>query len=473
MMKNYFNNIRTKLYSILLLFLILFSVLFIVGCTPEESKDRSKPNIVIIVADDAGWNDVGYHGSEISTPNIDKLCESGVELNSFYTYPTCSPTRASLISGRYASRYGIGGPIARESKQVLPADVITLPKILQSNGYATAITGKWHLGLSQESGPLQYGFDYSYGFLHGQIDQYTHKYKTGAISWHRNDKFISEEGHATDLITKEAIKYITHIRDKEKPFFIYVPYSVPHYPLQEEDKWIEPYKGKIKEESRQVFAASVTHMDYAIGQLVKTLEDEGLIENTLIIFFSDNGGELRWSPTDEYEMRHGPYAKMGDNTPLRGSKKTVYEGGIRVPAFVNWSQKLEPRKTDEVVNVTDIYPTIASLAGIDISTDLNLDGENIWDVISNGAKLEERGLYIKTNRQIAYRKGRWKLVHNAPTLEDAKDELFNIYDDPNEEKDVIKEHPGIYKLFLNEIETQLKLENNLNSSIHNKMTLNN
>ncbi len=453
------NYVKLNLISI-----TTFLLLFLFGCTSEKKENSTKPNFVIIVADDAGWNDVGYHGSEISTPNIDKLSEDGVELNNFYTYPTCSPTRASLITGRYASRYGIGAPIAEKSKQMLPTDVITLPKLLQRNGYATAITGKWHLGLTPKSAPLNYGFDYSYGFLHGQIDQYTHKYKTGEISWHRNDIFIDEEGHATDLITQEAINYITNIRDKEKPFFIYVPYSVPHYPLQEEEKWIKPYKGIIEEESRQVFAASITHMDYAIGQLVKTIDNEGIRDNTIIIFFSDNGGELSWSPKYEYEMRHGPYSKMGDNTPLRGSKKTVYEGGIRVPAFVNSPQKLNSRKTDEVVNVTDIYPTIASLAGIDISTDLKLDGENIWNVISNGEKLEERGLYIKTNRQIAYRKGKWKLVHNAPTLENAKDELFNIYDDPNEEKDVIKENPEIYKLFLNEIEAQLKLESNLSSS---------
>ena len=196
----------------------------------------------MFVADDAGWHDVGYHGSEINTPNIDKLAEDGVELNQFYVYPTCSPSRASLLTGKYASRFGIGEPIAMKSKQVLPTNVETLPEALKKEGYQTAITGKWHLGLSLESGPSHYGFDYSYGFLHGQIDQYTHRYKNGDRSWYRNDKFVDEKGHATDLITNEAIKYITNIRDKSKPFFIYIPYSVPHYPLQEEEKWVKPYK---------------------------------------------------------------------------------------------------------------------------------------------------------------------------------------------------------------------------------------
>lgn len=426
----------------------------------KKSEINSHPNIMLIVADDMGWNDIGYHGSEIQTPNIDKLNSEGVELDNFYAYPTCSPTRAALLTGRYASRFGIGAPIAIQSKQALPPDIVTLPKLLQMNGYATAITGKWHLGLRPESGPLQYGFEYSYGYLHGQIDQFTHRYKTGVRSWHRMDKFIDEEGHATDLITNEAIQYITKLRDKSKPFFIYVTYSVPHYPLQEEDKWIEPYKDMIDEESRQVFAASVTHMDFAIGKLMETLEDEGLRENTLVVFISDNGGQLSWTPTFEYDMRHGPYEKMGDNTPLRGSKKTVYEGGIRVPAFLNWPGNLERFKTEEVVNVTDLYPTIAFVAGIDIPDGLNLDGENIWPVISEGTELEERGIYFKTNEQIMYRKGKWKLVHHAPTLEKAEDELYDIESDPNEKENVLEENTQIYNMLMKEIESQFKLESN-------------
>ncbi len=256
------------------IFIIGIPFLFLVNCKQvvNDHGKNAKPNIVLVVADDAGWHDVGYHGSEINTPNIDKLAENGVELNQFYVYPTCSPSRASLLTGKYASRFGIGEPIAMKSKQVLPTNVETLPEALKKEGYQTAITGKWHLGLSLESGPSHYGFDYTYGFLHGQIDQYTHRYKNGDRSWYRNNKFVDEKGHATDLITNEVIKYLTNIRDKSKPFFIYIPYSVPHYPLQEEEKWIKPYKNLKEVNSRKLFDASMAHLDYAIGEIIANIE---------------------------------------------------------------------------------------------------------------------------------------------------------------------------------------------------------
>jgi arylsulfatase B len=167
----------------------------------REKRSKHPPNILIFVSDDTGWNDVGYHNSEIKTPNIDRLVEHGVELDNFYVSPVCSPTRAALLTGRLPSRYGILEPIALRSKQTLPQDTVTLAEFLRRNGYQTAITGKWHLGLRPEVGPKKYGFDYSYGYLHGQLDQYTHFYKNGNRTWHRNDEFMNEEGHATDLIT--------------------------------------------------------------------------------------------------------------------------------------------------------------------------------------------------------------------------------------------------------------------------------
>jgi len=405
-------------------------------------KQTAQPNILIIVADDAGWKDVGYHDSEIQTPHIDKLIETGVELDQFYVFPTCSPTRASLLTGRYASRFGIAGPITMKSKQALPPDVLTLPELLRQNGYATAITGKWHLGLRPESGPRQYGFEYTYGYLHGQIDQYTHKYKNGDRSWHRNDKLIDEEGHATDLITNEAQKYITQLRDKSNPFFLYVAFSVPHYPVQEEEKWIKPYES-IENESRRLFAASVAHMDDAIGQLIQTLEDENLRENTLVIFISDNGAQESWSPTFEYEMRHGPYDRLGDNGDLRDWKVSLYEGGIRVPAVVNWPAQLDPRKEKQMLHINDIYPTVASLAKAKITDELKLDGNNIWQTLKNGKNLKDRVLYLRTDNQIILRIGDWKLVHRVEISKDGKDELYNIAKDPFEKDNVIDAHPKI------------------------------
>jgi len=425
-------------------------------CTSYDKT--TPPNILIMVADDAGWRDVGYHGSEIRTPNIDKLAKIGVELDQFYVYPTCSPTRASLLTGRYASRFGISGPIAMRSKQILPTNIITLPQLLKQNGYLTAITGKWHLGLQPENGPRQYGFEYTYGYLHGQIDQYTHKYKNGDQSWHRNDKFIDEEGHATDLITNEAMKYIKDLRDKSKPFFLYVPFSVPHYPLQEEKKWINQFEF-IENESRKAFAASVAHMDSSVGKIIKTLENESLRENTLVIFLSDNGAQENWIPTFEYEKKHGPYDRLGDNGNLRDWKVSLYEGGIRVPAVVNWPSKLDARKEIQLLHINDIFPTIASLVGAKITTDMKLDGDNVWQTLVSGELISERSLYLRTADQMILRKGNWKLVHTGDSLENGSDELFNIADDPYEKNSLLNDYPLVVEDLRKEIKRQVEIDN--------------
>jgi arylsulfatase B len=423
------------------------------GCSSEVSPDGIRPNILLLVADDAGWRDVGYHGSEINTPNLDHLMEEGVELNHFYVWPTCSPTRASLLTGRPASRFGILGPIGGKSKLHLPQETPTLAELLRENGYTTAITGKWHLGLQPEVGPDKYGFEYAYGYLHGQIDQYTHVYKYGDRTWHRNGEFIDEEGHATDLITKEAVNYLTQIRDKSKPFFLYVPFSVPHFPLQEEAKWVKPYEKSIENESRRVFAASVAHMDNAVGKIISTLENENLRENTLVIFISDNGAQENWFPgNDEYEGRHGPNDVLGDNRPLRDWKKSVYEGGIRVPGFINWPSRLKSRQVDDVTCAVDVLPTVAALAGVHLPSDMQVDGENIWPAVSGGKPLTERVLYWRTKSQMAVRKGEWKLIHNGKTPDKGEDELYNLRTDPYEKENISVRYPEI----VNELKQEMK-----------------
>ena len=454
------------LFKRIRIFIIGIPLLLLVNCNKVANNysKSSKPNIVLFVADDAGWHDVGYHGSEINTPNIDKLAETGVDLNQFYVYPTCSPSRAALLTGKYASRFGIEKPIAMKSKQVLPTNVETLPEALKKDGYQTAITGKWHLGLSLESSPSHYGFDYSYGFLHGQIDQYTHRYKNGDRSWYRNNKFVDEKGHATDLITNEAIKYIKTIRDKSKPFFIYIPYSVPHYPLQEEEKWIEPYKGLKIVNSRKLFDASMTHMDYAIGEVIQTLKDEKLLDNTIVIFISDNGGQENWYPEKEskiklYDGKFGPYPKLGDNSPLRGYKAELYEGGIRVPAVIYWKNHLKHNKVEQLIKVTDLFPTLTSVVDSSLAQGLNLDGKNMWNFISNDKKVnEERELYLRTPDQFALRKGDWKLIHFGSTLDKGSEELYNIKNDPDETKDVIKNYPEVRNELFRELENQIKFD---------------
>ena len=429
------------------------------GCSRAQTVPESAnpPNILLMVADDAGWRDVGYHGSEIRTPNLDRLMREGVEMDQFYVCPTCSPTRAAILTGRYASRYGILGPIAMRSKQTLPPETLTLPRLLQQNGYSTAITGKWHLGLRPENGPRQYGFDHTYGYLHGQIDQFTHVYKNGDRSWHRNDQFIEEEGHATDLIRDEATRFITTLRDKSKPFFLYVPFSVPHYPLQEEEKWVNPYES-IENESRRLYAASVTHMDAAVGSLVETLETEGLRENTLVIFISDNGGQEDWEPTFEYEGRHGTYDRLGDNRPLRDWKGSLYEGGIRVPAIINWPSRLKPARNSQVANAVDIYPTVADVAGLEVPEETEIDGISLLESCVGKSGPDSRMLYWKTSRQSALRKDDWKLVVTQSDSGESVTELYNLSSDPYEKDDLSETEPEMVSALLRELGAQSALD---------------
>ncbi len=423
------------------------------GCSKSQSQ-KDRPNFLIIVADDLGWGDVGYHDSEISTPTLNKMAEFGVQLNSFYVYPTCSPTRASLLTGRPPSRFGILNPIGGRSTQALPHDIVTLPELLRRNGYATAITGKWHLGLRPEVGPNKYGFEYAYGYLHGQIDQYSHEYKNGDRSWHRNGQFIDEEGHATDLIANEAIKYIKEIRDKSKPFFLYVPFSVPHYPLQEEDKWVEPYAKTIKNKSRRLYAASVTHMDHAIGRILEALREEKLHTKTLVFFFSDNGGQKAWYPKTEYNLRHGPNDVLGNNKPFRGWKGDLYEGGIRVPAIMLWFSQLSRDVIDQPIHITDVYPTLAHLAGIPLRPEYQIEGLNVWEAIVDGKLLPKRVLYWRTPNQLAVRKGKWKLINKGKSPEVGENELYNLYADPFETIDFSLDYPNIVAELLGEMKKQ-------------------
>ncbi len=421
-----------------------------------KTKPKRPPNILIFVSDDTGWNDVGYHNPDIKTPHIDRLVKQGVELDNFYVSPVCSPTRASLLTGRPPSRCGILGPIALKSQQALPKHTATLAELLRSNGYQTAITGKWHLGLQPEVGPRQYGFDYSYGYFHGQLDQFTHIYKNGDRTWHRNDQFVDEEGHATDLITREAIRFIKELRDKARPFLLYVPFSVPHFPVQEEDQWVNLYP-TIENECRRLYAASMTHMDDGIGQILAVLKAEDLEKETLIIYFSDNGGQEKWGAgPDYYSNKFDPCDQLGDNRPLRGWKGDLYEGGIRVPAVIYLQGKLKPMKLIETISVQDLYPTIANLTGAKISSDLNIEGLNIWDALSGG-KAPQRVLYWRTNNQFAVRKGNWKLVYTGHSFDAGEQELFDLAQDPFEQKNLVQQFP----IIVNELKEELIRQSSL------------
>jgi len=401
-----------------------------------SGASSDKPNIIFVIADDLGWADIGYHNTEVLTPNLDKLAKQSVRLQRHYVMPTCTPTRVGLMTGRYPSRLGVLSPAYGD---IFGDDTTTLAQALQDSGYQTSISGKWHMGSPPECTPLKYGFDRSYGYFHGQIDPYTHLYKTGVRSWHRNDQYLDEEGHATDLITDEAVAVVES--DHNKPFFLYVAYSVPHYPLDEPEEWTSLYKDRIKNRSRRWNAASITHMDAGIGRIVDAVERQGMRDNTLIVFVSDNGGQRSWHSETQYKGRYAdkPHDVLGDNRPLRGWKTDVYEGGIRVPALANWPAVLKPGTMQAPVHIVDWMPTLCKLAGHSPRSDLNWDGKDIWPLIqSRATRAKARTLYWKTKSFQALCHDNWKLiVKNQQQLVG----LYNVLVDPYEEKDVAQKHP--------------------------------
>jgi arylsulfatase A-like enzyme len=415
-------------------------LLSLTGCNPLSQQQQAplarSPNIVFIIPDDMGWNDVGYHGSEIKTPHIDKLARDGIRFQNQYVMPTCTPTRVGLISGRYPSRYGVTSPAYGE---IFDEQTVTLPGALHQCGYQTFISGKWHMGSPPEFTPRKYGFDHSYGYFAGQIDPYTHHYKNGDPSWHRNDEPLGEEGHATDLITDEAVRVI---KAKHKnPFFLYVAYSVPHYPLAEPEQWTAPYQDRIADPSRRLFAASVTHMDEGIGRIVDALDRQGLRQNTLIVFVSDNGGQKSWQSETQYQGRYAdkPHTVLGDNLPLRGWKGDLYEGGIRVPALVNWPSVLAPGETKALVHIVDWMPTLCKLAGYRPDQETNWDGQNVWSAITTKDNhTESRTFYWKTPNAAAVRQGDLKLIVKK---KGQTPQLFDLGADPLEETDLGQKRP--------------------------------
>lgn len=395
----------------------------------EGNAPPPKPNIVFIVADDLGWGDVSWHGSSIKTPNLDQLGHEGVFLEQNYVAPVCTPTRAQFMSGRYASRYGITVP---QDERAFPFGTVTLASALKEVGYDTAIIGKWHLGGQPDDGPRKFGFDYSYGTLKGTCGPYNHLYHDSKPTWHRNDEYIQEQGHATDLITQEAVKWIE--ARTEKPFFLYLPYTSPHVPLDEPEKWLNLYADRPNAGDR-IYPACVSHMDDGIGQVVQALERTGKRANTIIIFTSDNGA---WRGAKNPKP-YPPGLASGINTPLRGKKGDVYEGGIRVPALANWPGHLSTGKFDSPIHAVDWLPTFAELSSYHCAATLKLDGTDVWPSLSGAAKPIPRRIFYWAGpfyKTAAVRDGDWKLVvQRGPK---ARTELFNLATDPYEKTNLAK-----------------------------------
>ena len=413
------------------------ALLLLLPSLASAENPAARPNILLIVADDLGWSDVGWHGGFSKTPHLDRLVREGVELDQHYVQPVCTPTRTALMSGRYPGRFGPHA-LAPSNLRAMPLGTVTLASALKSLGYHTYQSGKWHLGARSEWGPTAFGFDHGYGTLTGAADPWTHKYRGGnpyEDTWHRDGKLLTEEGNATELIAAEALR---RIEEKRSPWFLYVPFHAVHTPVDAPDEYKRIYDGLkfhddlVLHESRLRMAAMVAQLDAQVGKFVAALEKTCQRENTLIIFSSDNGGIESLQNAYVGNVGHSPL--NSENDPLRGQKNTLCEGGIRVCAFANWPGKLIPRKFTQPMHAVDWFPTIASLVGYKSEHDLKWDGINQWPALIDASSLNKpRTIYIAMqNGGRALRHGDWKLI--APARGDPQ--LYNLAVDPYEKNDL-------------------------------------
>jgi arylsulfatase A-like enzyme len=421
-----------------------------------HAANAPRPNIVFILSDDQGFADVGYRGSEIRTPHLDRLAAEGVKLEQFYVQPVCTPTRAAFLTGQYPMRLGLQlGVIKPGSRHGLPLSARTLPQALAEAGYFTAITGKWHLGNgAPEYLPTRRGFAHQHGLYLGMHDYFTHE-REGGLDWHRNDRALRQEGYSTDLIGDEAVQLIERHRGAN-PFFLYVAFNAPHTPLQAPAAYLAQY-ARITDKKRRAYAAMVTAMDDNIGKIVAALERRGLRERTLIVFSSDNGGNL----------------PAASNAPLRDQKGSLYEGGVRVPAFAVWPGQL-PRgaAVRQPLHIVDWHATLLKLAGAGPPSGAKLDGRDLFPALGgNPAPVHEEILINAAPGTGALRRGDWKLVINGHRLFKAESpgpnfswaelgrksglsaaeatreqvELFNLRDDPGESRNLAGKHPELLR----------------------------
>ena len=429
------------------------SLLAALSVSSQARAEPPKPNIVFIMADDLGNADLGYRGGEIRSPNIDKLATEGVRLEDFYGMPVCTPSRAQLMTGRYAMRYGLQTLVIFPSHTYgLATDERTLPEALKEAGYKTLMVGKWHLGhADRKYWPQNRGFDYFYGNVVGEVDYFTRE-RGGLIDWQRNGTFLKEQGYYTTLIGNDAVRLIDQ-QDGKQPFFLYFASLGPHAPYQAPQAAIDQYTS-VADPFRRTYSAMVTELDVQVGRIVTELEKKGLRDNTIILFASDNGGATNAlfaqgakSSAEKGSEEGGilPDQKPpASNAPFSGGKGSLREGGVRVAAFVNWPGKLKPRVVNEPLDMVDVMPTLLALAGAKGDPDHPFDGKDMWGTIADGAPSPHDDILINVEAfRGAVRKGDWKLIKIA--LLPGKTQLFDLAKDPSETTDVAAENPEIVK----------------------------
>jgi arylsulfatase A-like enzyme len=421
--------------------------------TPGTAHAADKPNILYIVADDQGWKDVGFHGSDIKTPQLDKLAENGAQFEQFYAQPMCTPSRAALMTGRYPHRYGLQTVVIPSAGTYgLATDEWLLPQALQEAGYKTAIVGKWHLGHAERKyWPLQRGFDYQYGPLLGEIDYYSHS-AHGTRDWFRNNEPVKEEGYVTQLLGRDAVRLIRE-HDPKTPLFLYLAFTAPHAPYQAPQEYLDRYQS-IADPSRRTYAAMISCMDDEIGKVLASLEERKMLANTLVVFQSDNGGPRSAKFTGEVDMSKSTIP--ADNGPYRDGKAMLYEGGVRVVALASWPGRIKPGTfVKQPIHIVDMYPTLAGLAGVKLGKNKPLDGLDVWPTIAAGKPSPRSEVIFDIEPfRAAIRKGDWKLIWRV-TLPSSV-ELFNLAHDPSEKTNLAEKNPQIVKELQQRIETLAK-----------------
>ncbi|MFC1607978.1 sulfatase-like hydrolase/transferase [Candidatus Latescibacterota bacterium] len=405
------------------------------------SAESRKPNVVLIFADDQGSIDLNCYGaSDLHTPNLDRLAGRGTRFTQFYVAaPVCSPSRAALLTGRYPQRAGLA--TNTYGKRGMPAAQVTIAEMLKGAGYRTGLFGKWHLGDVPELSPNRQGFEEFYGHKVGCIDNYSHFFYWQGPNRHdlwRNDEEVWEDGeYFPDLVVRESLRFMS--KNKDRPFFMYLPFNMPHYPLQGEPEYRTMYNDT--EEPRKSYAAFVSTLDEKIGTVIDAIDNLGLRDDTIIIYLSDHGHS-----TEERTFGGG-----GSSGPYRGYKFTLWEGGVRVPCIVSWPGHIEEGAVrDQTAISFDWMPTIAHYCGVQLP-DRPIDGQNIAPVIESADTQSPHDvLHWEIGKHWAVREGDWKLVFNGPETEDrgvriAKESPFlsNLSEDVTETKNIAGAHPGV------------------------------
>lgn len=410
----------------------------------------AQPNILVILFDDLGTHDLGFLGAAyLQTPHIDRLAATGTVCDNWYSNaPVCAPARSALLTGRYPIRAGVGN----NGLPLRPAEK-TIASVLKDHGYHTALTGKWHLGNTPETVPNAHGFDYFYGFHEGCVDYFSHRFYWGEparVNFHdlwRNRQEIFDDGqYLTDRIAQEAAGFISASR--QSPFFLYAALNAVHYPMHAPSKYLERFPSLDPE--RRTYAAMLSAADDAVGTMIGTLERTGLRDNTLIFLLGDNGATRE----RRAGLNQNP-ATAGRNAPHRGFKFSTFDGGMHVPALVNWPGRVPSgKRIPQVLMTADILPTLCRLTGASLPSGRTIDGRDVWPVLTQGAASPHDFIAWANGPQLAIRKDQWKLVLNGidhdGTPEGEKplqgeDAVFlsDLEHDPGEQTNLRRRHPNL------------------------------